>query len=107
MPSKYAIGALALLLIIGGSGFGGWWVRGKADDSANLRAVQAAQAADRETQRQWAESYSQAVQASQKISAVRREITREITNNIEYRDRECFDKDLVEYFNRLANGYSN
>lgn len=103
MPSKYAIGALAILLSVGGSGVGGWWVRGKVDDSRQLAVERTQRAAELETLDAVRKGMESATTALQKVKPGLREIRHEITNTV-YRDRECFDDKIVSQINKAASG---
>jgi len=101
MPSKYLIGALALLGILGGAGSGGWFVRGWYEGNKDLATERAERSAEIETIQRFNQATEASLKALEAAKANRREVIREVTK-LEYRDRPCLEPDAVRLLNAAA-----
>ena len=101
MVNRALVGALTALLLLCGSAWSGWAIRGWKDDSANLKAIQQARDEERAEARKQAEASQKMLEALQKSKSVQREVIREV-EKIEYRDRACLEPDAVRLLNAAA-----
>lgn len=103
MPSKYAIGALVLLAILGGSGFVGWTARGWYQDHKILPVEREERAQELAQEARQREAIESMLDRLQRARIVQKEITHEIVK-IPNPDRECLDVVGVRLVNSAATG---